>query len=83
MQTKPVIYPYWENNARAYENILAVIFLIQIICQIILFVMTAIIVVQAYRHKKWTVGQIVNKIADWKYNLESNMKYHNEKWKYF
>ena len=44
MQLKPVIYPYWENNARAYENILAVIFLIQIICQIILFVMAAIIV---------------------------------------
>ena len=83
MQLKPVIYPYWENNARAYENILAVIFLVQIICQIILFVMAAIIVIQAYRHRKWTVGQIVEKISDWKYNLESNMKYHNEKWKYF
>ncbi|WP_026526534.1 ABC transporter permease [Butyrivibrio sp. VCD2006] len=83
MQTKPVIYPYWENNARAYENILAVIFLIQIICQIIIFIMVAIIVIQAYRHRKWTVSQLVEKAADWKYNLESNMKYHNEKWKYF
>ena len=83
MQIKPVIYPYWENNARAYENIFAVIFMIQIICQVILFLMAAIIVVQAYRHRKWTVSQLVERFADWKYNLESNMKYHNEKWKYF
>ncbi|SEK40589.1 MacB-like periplasmic core domain [Butyrivibrio sp. ob235] len=83
MQTKPVIYPYWENNARAYENILAVLLLIQIVCAVVLFLMAAIVVVQAYRHRKWTVGQLVEKAADWKYNLESNMKYHNEKWKYF
>ena len=83
MQLKPVIYPYWENNARAYENIFAVIFLIEIICQVILFIMAAIIVIQAYRHRKWTVGQLVQKFSDWKYDLESNMKYHNEKWKYF
>ncbi|WP_408071041.1 ABC transporter permease [Butyrivibrio sp. JL13D10] len=83
MQTKPVIYPYWENNARAYENVLAVVFLIQIICAVIIFIMLAIAVVQAYRHRKWTVGMLVHKFADWKYDLESNIKYHNEKWKYF
>lgn len=83
MQTKPVIYPYWENNARAYENILAVVFLIQIILAVIIFIMLAIMVVQAYRHRKWTVGMLVNKFVDWKYDLESNLKYHNEKWKYF
>jgi hypothetical protein len=83
MQTKPVIYPYWENNARAYENILAVVFLIQIICAVIAFIMVAIIVVQAYRHRKWTVGMLVQKFVDWKYDVESNLKYHNEKWKYF
>ncbi|WP_026509413.1 MULTISPECIES: ABC transporter permease [unclassified Butyrivibrio] len=83
MQIKPVIYPYWENNARAYENIFAVLLLIQIVCAVIIFIMIAIIVVQAYRHRKWTVGQLVQKLADWKYDLESNMKYHNQKWKYF
>ena len=83
MQLKPVIYPYWENNARAYENILAVVFLIQYICRAIWFIMAALIVIQAYRHRKWTTGQIIEKLADWKYDLESNMKYHNEKWKYF
>ncbi|WP_026660295.1 ABC transporter permease [Butyrivibrio sp. AC2005] len=83
MQTKPVIYPYWENNARAYENILAVAFLIQIICAVIIFIMVAIVVVQAYRHRKWTVGMLVQKFVDWKYDLESNIKYHNAKWKYF
>ncbi len=83
MQTKPVIYPYWENNARAYENILAVVFLMQIICAVIAFIMVSILVVQAYRHRKWTVGMLVQKFTDWKYDLESNLKYHNEKWKYF
>ncbi|WP_029321562.1 ABC transporter permease [Butyrivibrio sp. AE3004] len=83
MQIKPVIYPYWENNARAYENILAVALLIKIICFAIIFFMLSVFVVQAYRHKKWTVGQVVHKVSDWKYDLESNVKYHNEKWKYF
>ena len=83
MQLKPVIYPYWENNARVFENIMAVLLLIQIVCAVIVFLMICIFVVQSYRHRKWTVGGLFNKFVDWKYNVESNIARHNKKWKYF
>ncbi|MBE5860767.1 MAG: ABC transporter permease [Butyrivibrio sp.] len=83
MQLKPVIYPYWENNARVFENIMAVLLLIQIVCAIIAAIMVAYFVVQSYRHRKWTVGGLVQKFLDWKYDVESNIARHNKKWKYF
>ncbi|WP_026494556.1 ABC transporter permease [Butyrivibrio sp. WCD3002] len=83
MQIKPIIYPYWENNARAYENILAYMLLIQFICGIVSFIMIAIMVVQSYRHRKWRAGQIWTGFLDWKYDMESRVKYHNDKWKHF
>ncbi len=83
MQLKPVIYPYWENNARAHENILAIFMMVQLVCAIVVFIMLAIFVVQSYRHRKWRVGQLVEKFLDWKYDIESGVKKHNNKWKYF
>ncbi len=83
MQLKPVIYPYWENNARIFENIMAVLLLVQIVFAIIAALMVAIFVVQSYRHRKWTVGGLFQKFVDWKYDMESNIARHNKKWKYF
>ena len=83
MQLKPVIYPYWENNARVFENIMAVLLLLQVIAVVIAAVMFAIFVVQSYRHRKWTVGGLFKKFVDWKYDVESNIARHNKKWKYF
>lgn len=83
MQIKPVIYPYWENNARVYENIFCLVLLIQIVCAVVAFVMVAIAIVQSYRHKRWTVKGLVTKFLDWKYDMESNIAQHRKKWKYF
>ena len=83
MQLKPVIFPYWENNARAHENIIAIFLLLQTICAILIFIMLAIFVVQSYRHRKWRMGALVQGFLDWKYDIESGVKKHNDKWKYF
>ncbi len=83
MQVKPLIYPYWENNARAHENIVALLLIIQVICLVIAFIMAAIFVVQSYRHRKWRAGDLVTKFFDWKYDIQSGVKKHNDKWKYF
>jgi hypothetical protein len=83
MQLKPVIFPYWENNARAHENIIAIFLLLQTICAIVIFIMLAIFVVQSYRHRKWRMGALVQSFLDWKYDIESGVKKHNDKWKYF
>ena len=83
MQLKPLIYPYWENNARAHENIIAVFLLIQVVCAVIAFILLSVFTVQAYRHRRWRVGDLWQRFLDWKYDIESGVKKHNAKWKYF
>ena len=34
MNTKAIIYPYWENRARGYEDVLALLLVVEIICLI-------------------------------------------------
>ncbi len=70
MWTKAIYYPYWENTARGYEDILALMFMIQIICRTVLVVIAVITIVQAYRNKSWTVREIVQYLADKKYDLD-------------
>lgn len=53
MKTSTIVYPYWENEARAVENILAVILLFRIIFLLIPTVLLVILIVHLWRHKKW------------------------------
>ena len=83
MQTNALCYPYWENIARGWEDVLAFVILVQGISIFILLSIVVVTIVQAYRHKKWTVAGIWKTLMDKKYDMESKIKYHNEKWKYF
>ncbi len=70
MWTKAIYYPYWENTARGYEDILALMFLVRIICRTIITVIAVAAIVLAYKNKKWTARGIVKYIADKKYDFE-------------
>ena len=72
MWDKPIFYPYWENLARGYEDILALFNLVRTVCIVVICVILAVLVVLAYRNKKWTVRGIVNYLADKKYDFESD-----------
>ena len=72
MWDKPVFYPYWENVARAWEDILARIFLLRVICIIAASLIFAVIVVTAYRDKTFTARDIFNYLADKKYDFDAN-----------
>ncbi len=76
MWGKAVFYPYWENVARGYEDILALILLIRTIAIVTLSVIVVVIIVNLYRHKRWTVRGIVNYLSEKKYDLEVS---HNQK----
>ena len=57
MNGKAIIYPYWENVARGYEDILTVLTLFQMI-----FLLYAVIVglgffILWWRHKGWTIKE--------------------------
>ncbi len=74
MWDKPVFYPYWENVARAWEDILARLFLLRVLCIVGAVVIFAVIVVFAYRDRNWRVSDIMKYLADKKYDFEANMK---------
>ena len=59
MNGKAIIYPYWENIARGYEDILAVITLIGMLFLIYAVAIALILFISWWRHKGWTVKQML------------------------
>ncbi len=74
MWTKPIFYPYWENVARGWEYVLGILFAIRLICIVSFWLIVVLIVINAYRNKKWTVRGAVRYLADRKYDLEARLQ---------
>ncbi len=70
MWGKAIYYPYWENIARGYEDMLATLFLFRVIALLTMAIIVAITAVDLYRNKKWTVREVANYLSDKKYDLE-------------
>lgn len=64
MNGKAIIYPYWENVARGYEDILAVITLFEGIFFLYAAAVLLILFVRWWKHKGWTVKEKWIKIKD-------------------
>lgn len=63
MNGKAIIYPYWENIARGMEDILAFLTLIVVICIAVPALITAIWLIYRWKHKKWTIKSVWEKIG--------------------
>ncbi|WP_029232668.1 ABC transporter permease [Butyrivibrio sp. VCB2006] len=74
MWDKPIFYPYWENVARGYEDVLALLNMIRLICKIACVLIVCVMAVHAYRHKTWTIEGLIEYAADKKYELETRQK---------
>ncbi len=74
MWGKAIFYPYWENIARGYEDMLAILLLFRAIALLTMAVIASVVIVNMYRHKKWTVRGVVNYLSDKKYDLEVSHK---------
>ena len=74
MWTQPIFYPYWENVARGWEDILSVLFMIRMVCIVSFWLIVAGLVVLWYRNKTWTVRDVVRRIADKKYDFEARLQ---------
>lgn len=74
MWGKAIFYPYWENIARGYEDILATVFLFRVIALLTMAVIVAVTAVNLYRHKRWTVRGVLKFLSDKKYDLEVEHK---------
>jgi hypothetical protein len=74
MWDKPVFYPYWENVARGFEDVLALLGMIRLICLVSCVLMVAALIISAYRNKKWTIEGLLAYAADKKYEIETRQK---------
>ena len=64
MNGKGIIYPYWENMARGYEDILTLLTLLMLITLLYPTVLLLIAFIIWWRHKGWTLRDVRLKCKD-------------------
>ena len=64
MNGKAIIYPYWENIARGYEDMIATLVFIMLLVLLYPVGLLVVAVVYYWKHKKWTVKGIWYQIKD-------------------
>ena len=75
MNGKAIIYPYWENIARGYEDILTVITLFEMIFLLYPAGMALVFFCIWWRHKGWTIK---GKVLKWKDRAERKIENRRE-----
>ena len=64
MNGKAIIYPYWENIARGYEDILALLTLFELLLVIYPIGLAMVFFCIWWRHKGWTMKDVWHKLQD-------------------
>lgn len=64
MNGRAIIYPYWENIARGYEDILLVLTVFELIFLLYPTALVLVLFVIWWRHKGWTVRDVYLKVKD-------------------
>lgn len=59
MNGKAIIYPYWENIARGYENILSLLTFVMLLVYAYPTVVIVVILAKKWKHKTWTLKSII------------------------
>lgn len=58
MNGKAIIYPYWENIARGYEDILAALTLLELLTLLYPVALALVLFCIWWRHKGWTLSDV-------------------------
>ena len=75
MQTAAIRYPYWENVALAWEDLLIPYALFQLILRFSPFLFLLYLVLWYATHKSWTLGGIIRNVQDEIYDRQSEKIY--------
>lgn len=71
MNGKAIIYPYWENIARYYEDVLARISVWILACIAYAVLVILALIVIWYRNRTWTMSLVIRKLQDKIYDLRT------------
>ena len=71
MQTAAIRYPYWENVALAWEDMLIPYALLQLVLRFAPILFLLFLILWYATHKSWTVGGIIGNIQDGLYERQA------------
>lgn len=74
MSSKAIIYPYWENMARGYEDIAVLLLTFELLFILYPAIFTVVVIILAWKHKKWTARSVWNSICDFFSNLSAKCR---------
>ena len=75
MRIGNVSYPFWENAARGWEDILSVLFLFQCLLTALPALYVLYLILYYFTHKQWTLLGIVREMQDRAYEREAARRY--------
>lgn len=83
MQSYAINFPYWENVARGWEDILATVLILQFLSLTTAALIVICKLVSIWRRRRWRMKDILHFAENLKDHVSD--KFHNEKskWKYF
>lgn len=64
MNAKAIIYPFWENIARGYEDILTLLFVFEILFLLYPIVLLVVLIVRLWKKRTWHWKDIRNWLSD-------------------
>jgi hypothetical protein len=64
MSDSGIIYPYWENLARGYEDIFGLTLLVKIILLILPCILVLALIIYLWKKKTWTAGTAMAKLSE-------------------
>lgn len=82
MSISGITFPYWENMARSYEDILARLLIAECVFWVYLIIVTISTIWYLWLHRKWRAVHIYEKVKDDYYAL-SVRRYHKKQQKDF
>lgn len=83
MNDYAIRYPYWENVARAWEDVLALVLVLQILFLSIPAVIVTVTLILLWKRKQWTWRTVWQFFLDVKEKWTERFRKEKNKWKYF
>lgn len=65
MNGKAIIYPYWENIARGYEDIIVLLTGLMLLFLLYPVILLLVVFIRWWRHKGWTLKDVWHWCRDW------------------
>lgn len=83
MQAYAIQYPYWENVARGWEDVLALILVLQMLCLFIPAGIGISVLMIGWKRRQWTLQEVYGLIVTCKEKVVQRLTAEKSKWKYF